>query len=136
MFANLTTFENHLSEVIIAALAFLGVFISQWVIFCVSIRKYRHTDKQVAEINDAVNHRHNKVNPDGTMPNKLFDLVWESHNDCKELIEWKRGYDNGPLDNGHKVVTFVAQVDKLQQCIDGIGKRLDENKCKGFEPDQ
>ena len=136
MFANLITFENHLSEVIIAALAFMGVLISQWVIFCVSMRNEKRNSRVVEEINDAVNHRHLRADSSGNVPLKMYDLIWETHQRGDELIEWKRSYDHGPLDNGQKVHEFVQKVDKMQQSIDGISERLEENRCKGFEPDQ
>ena len=69
----------------------------------------RRAMKSIEDVNDAVNHRHVKKG-EGAL--KLYDLVWENHCKATELIEWKRGYDGGPLDNGTKVETFVTNSSK------------------------
>lgn len=68
--------------------------------------------KLCAETNDAVNMQHERKDADGNVPPKIFDLVWENHKKTDELIGWKRGYDEGPLDNGHKVREFVDDTNK------------------------
>jgi hypothetical protein len=68
--------------------------------------------KDISEVNDAVNHRHDKAG-EGAL--KLYDLVWENHKRSNELIEWKRGYDEGPLDDGTKVHDFVQDIAAFRQ---------------------
>ena len=130
MFAYLAAIENHLSEVIIAALAFMGVLISQWVIFCVSMRNEKRNSRVVEEINDAVNHRHLRADSSGNVPMKLYDLIWETHKKGDELIEWKRSYDHGPLDNGVKVHEFVQRVDKMHDTVEALVEQCKTYHCQ------
>jgi len=79
--------------------------------------------KDLAEVNDAVNHR---VEKHGDNALKLYDLVWENHERNNELIEWKRGYDGGPLDKGDKVVAFVEATEKkFEQHQENFDKLLE-----------
>ena len=68
------------------------------------------------EINDAVNHRHEKRGADAP---KLYDLAWENHRKVDELVEWKRTYQGGPLDDGNKVVEFVDRTERRLSTIEG-----------------
>lgn len=93
-------------DLFVAVLALFGVLITAGVSLLTAILQHR-TKKDVAEINDAVNHRHEKRG-DGAL--KLYDLVWENHQKADELIDWKRSYEGGPMDNGAKVVEFVETI--------------------------
>ena len=42
---------------------------------------------------------------------RIYDMIFELHAQGRELIDWKRTYDGGPLDSGTKVTAFVARVD-------------------------
>ena len=75
------------------------------------------THKHAREINDAVNHRHEKR---GEGAPKMYDLVWENHQKADELLDWKRSYEGGPLDHGAKVKDFV----------DGVHERLEKIEDK------
>ena len=82
------------------------------------------------QVNDAVNHRHEKRG-EGAL--KLYDLVWENHEKSDELIQWKRGYEGGPMDNGRKVVQIVEETNQRlkeleTQCYDCPNKKTGENK--------
>lgn len=92
------------------------------------------------QINDAVNHRHIKAGPDAP---KLYDAVIHLHErtnhiDMKadELIEWKRGYDGGPLAHGEKVLDFVKSVNDLKSQVDYLNEKYqgDCDRCDG-KPD-
>ena len=103
--------------VVVAVITLIGVMITAIFSFLTAVIVSR-SGKEVSEINDAVNHRHIKKGPTAL---KLYDLVWENHTTAKELIEWKRSYDKGPLDDGHKVTEFVDHVNsKLQDVEDSI----------------
>jgi hypothetical protein len=95
---------------IMGFIALVGVAVSAWVAV---------TSKRVLnEVNDAVNHRHEKR---GDGAPKMYDLLWETHEKTDELIEWKRTYDGGPLSTGLKVVNFVSAVnDRLERLEDII----------------
>jgi hypothetical protein len=78
--------------------------------------------KDISQVNDAVNHRHEK----GHGALKLYDLVWENHIRSNELIEWKRSYDKGPLDDGTKVTTFVEEIESFRREADDHFNILDK----------
>ena len=67
------------------------------------------------QVNDAVNHRHEKRG-EGAM--KLYDLAWENHKATDELISWKRSYEGGPLDKGDKVREFCQQTEERLKQIE------------------
>lgn len=72
--------------------------------------------RHASEVSDAVNHRHQTGTP------RLYDLALENHAKVDELVEWKRGYDGGPLDSGDKVDEFTTDVlcrlDNLERACD------------------
>lgn len=86
--------------------------------------------KAAEEANDAVNHRHKKVAAKGVEvsevapPLKLYDLAWENHQKVDELIQWKRGYDGGPLDSGTKVEEFVEKTNSRLQAVESNIKHI------------
>jgi hypothetical protein len=91
------------THIIVSMIGFFGVLVS-------ALFGYLN-HKHAKEINDAVNHRHDKAGPGAP---KLYDLAWENHKKADELIQWKRGYDSGPLATGDRVVSFVSSTsDKL-----------------------
>lgn len=94
-----TIFTELVVLIIMGFIALIGISVSAWVAV---------TSKRVLnEVNDAVNHRHEKR---GDGAPKMYDLLWETHEKSNELIEWKRTYDGGPLSTGLKVVEFVDTV--------------------------
>jgi len=104
---------NDSTHIIVSMIGFLGIVVTAFL----SYLTHRHT----REINDAVNHRHER-GPDAL---KLYDLALDNHATTRvleqqnkalakqgnELIEWKRSYENGPLDTGSKVGEFVELVE-------------------------
>ena len=58
----------------------------------------------------AANKAVNNVDRPSNQP-RIYDMVFDLHAQGKELIEWKRTYDGGPLDDGKKVTAFVERVD-------------------------
>jgi hypothetical protein len=98
--------------------------------------------KQVNQVNDAVNHRHKRKTSNGETPPKLYDLAIENHQkivenhqridglseDLGELVEWKRSYDGGPMDNGVKVIEFHSETHErlgnLEETVTKIDKTL------------
>lgn len=82
-------------DVVISILAFLGIVISQWTMFVIQYRKQHGDSKKLEDINDAVNHRHERG--EGL---KLYDLVLQNHSktcEChdktEDLIEWNQRQD-------------------------------------------
>ena len=75
--------------------------------------------REASQANDAVNHRHAVGTP------RLYDLALRNDERTDELIEWKRGYDGGPLDDGQKVEQFVDEFERL--------KALQESCCTASE---
>lgn len=70
----------------LATLVGLGVvLLTQTVMFLMAWMQRRKVD----EINDAVNHRHERG--DGAL--KLYDLVYENHKKTDELVEWNKRQD-------------------------------------------
>ena len=55
---------------------------------------------------------------------RIYDLVLENHATGKEMIEWKRGYEGGPLDSGTKVENFMTEFEELKDSL----------RCKHPEP--
>lgn len=102
-------------DFVVAVLALIGVLITAGVSIVTVVLQHK-SKRSIEDINDAVNHRHEKRG-EGAM--KLYDLVWENHKKADELIDWKRGYEGGPLDNGQKVCDFVdtitERVEKLER---------------------
>jgi hypothetical protein len=84
----------------------------------ISARNNKHSKtaaKQSTQANDAVNHRHVTGTP------RLYDLALENRERAKELIDWKRGYDGGPLDSGVKVEEMMEEFRAMK----------DQMKCRG-----
>ena len=106
------------THIIVALIGFIGIFVS-------AVFSYL-CHKHAREINDSVNHKHEKAGP-GAL--KLYDLVWHNFQTAQELIEWKRGYDDGPLSTGSKVFEFVQETGErlekienhIQEASDGLG---------------
>lgn len=70
--------------------------------------------KHASETNDAVNHRHRTGTP------RLYDMVLQNSVDTREVVEWKRGYEGGPLDDGDKVVAMMEDFEQMKQnCAHG-----------------
>ena len=111
-------FNELIVLIVMGVVALIGMAVSAWV--AVTSRRVLN------EVNDAVNHRHEKRG--GAAP-KMYDLLWETHEKSNELIEWKRTYDEGPLSTGTKVVEFVGDVqDRLGNIEDKI-----HTKCPGHD---
>ena len=88
----------------------------------------------IDDINDAVNHRHRR----GQDAPKLYDAVLHLHervnvvNDkAEELVEWKRGYEGGPLDNGTKVDEFFAKTNQSLTELHGAVERINKSCPEG-----
>jgi len=60
--------------------------------------------REAQQANKAVN------NADNGQP-RIYDMIFDLHRRSAELMDWKRTYDGGPLDNGAKVTAFVERVD-------------------------
>lgn len=116
------------TEVVIAAitstLGLIGVVFTA-IISMMNGAASKKLKKIMNEINDAVNHRHDKKGPDAP---KLYDLIWENHEKADELIQWKRSYDGGPLDNGIKVMEFFEETNSRLNTIETKITDLDK-KC-------
>lgn len=100
-----------------------GVIVTAILSYINNIRS-KNSKKIIDEINDAVNRRHEKRGPSAP---KLYDLIWENHQKADELIQWKRGYDGGPLDNGQKAEDFyqetTSRLSAIEQSIKEINFR-------------
>jgi len=72
---------------------------------------------QATQANDAVNHRHETGTP------RLYDLALENRQSVNELIDWKRGYDGGPLDDGQKVQRFWEEWHEHKKKLEAIADR-------------
>jgi len=83
----------------------------------------QHAKREATAANDAVNHRHESGTP------RLYDLAVRNDERTKELIEWKRGYDGGPLDSGDKVEDFVRKFEELRDSCGGCPTRNAENEA-------
>lgn len=110
----------------IAAVCGLLVFVIRWLLVSFAER-LQGIEDSLDEVNDAVNHRHEKRGPDAK---KLYDLAVENHERARkvesqvaELVEWKRGYSEGPLDTGQKVLAFCEETSRRFSKID---EKLDE----------
>jgi hypothetical protein len=114
--------------VIIAVITMGGVVFTS-VVACLTALFQWKAKQSLSEVNDAVNHRHEKH---GASSLKLYDLVWENHERTNELIEWKRSYDDGPLDDGNKVNDFVGTIDKFREEASEHFNKLDD-KIEGLE---
>ncbi len=122
-----------LSEVNVSTIHEIGFTIGYGLIAALGAYTAYHAKKAKDsgdQINDAVNHRHEKAGPDAP---KLYDAVIHLHErtdhideKADELIQWKRGYDGGPLDHGEKVLDFVESVQDLKSKVDYL-----HSKCKG-----
>lgn len=112
------------THIIISIIGFFGIVVSAMFSYL--------THRHAREINDAVNHKHDKAGPGAA---KLYDLMWENHQKADELIQWKRSYDGGPLDHGAKVVEFVeTTTDRLKAIETDL---IDIKKaCAGYQEDQ
>lgn len=75
-------------------------------------RKHR---RALDEINDAVNHRHQK--PDGSP--RLYDAVLDLYGAMREMVTWKERWDNLPSD--------IASDEGLKNRFDRIDDALDQN---------
>ena len=113
-------------SVIVACISALASIVGGWFAFSAA-RAAKKTNITADEVNDAVNHRHQR----GEGALKLYDLVWENHQKTDELIGWKRGYEAvGLLDNGGKVSKFVDEtrkrLDKVESNVTEIQKDISD----------
>ena len=83
--------------------------------------------------NEAKNANRAVNNTGGSQP-RIYDMIFDLHDSSKELVEWKRSYEGGPLDSGPKVVEFVSRVDrdlgKMDVTMDRLDIRLNEAMAK------
>jgi hypothetical protein len=113
-------------EIVVAAitstLGLVGVIITAVFSYANSITA-KDSRRIIEEINDAVNHRHDKKGPDAP---KLYDLIWENHKKSDELIQWKRSYDDGPMEDGTKATVFFIEtqnrLDKIESTIEKLSE--------------
>lgn len=84
-----------------SVMALLGA-ITLW--FAADARRHsKEARKQASETNSAVNQNA------GGAP-RIYDMLLRVHTDVRELRDWMQTYQGGPLDSGHKVDKFVADV--------------------------
>jgi len=129
--------ERFLLILFVATLGAIGSAVTAWLQYKAhkrlkpmdqAQRNIEELTKVLTEVNDAVNHKHEKRGPDAM---KMYDLVWETHEKVDEVIQWKRSYDGGPLDMGHKVVNFVDRMEESCKKIEEL-----EIVCKGLKCQQ
>lgn len=97
----------HTHEVLVAAFGLAAVLITQTAMFLMSYLSHR----KIGEINDAVNHRHDK---DGGGL-KLYDLVVENHNKTKQIIEWNQKQDS-------QISAIETNINDLPCKVKDLGK--------------
>jgi len=100
------------ATVVVAALTFLTVVYN-------SINQ-RKIEKHVSETNDAVNNRHKKVDKNGNVPLKLYDLVIENHGRIEDLSDWKDGFDGSRLGNAEEVNKLCERLDLIEKKQDTL----------------
>ncbi len=110
---------NISSEHIVAIGTLCGVIFSAVMATMAAYFQMR-AKRDLAEVNDAVNHRTEKH---GDKALKLYDLVWENHEKTDELIGWKRGYDESPLATGKQVIAYVRDTDTR---VERLEKQFDQ----------
>jgi hypothetical protein len=93
--------NEFVSGVIIAVLTLCGVLFNG----LISLMTHRNSK----QINDAVNHRHQRADENGKAPLKLYDLAIENHQKIDRteqkvdgLVEWKESYCDSPLNTGQR----------------------------------
>lgn len=99
--------------VLVAIITLIGVIITAIFGYMTTVITTR-TSKEVAEINDAVNHRHEKEGP----PLKLYDVVMQNHFMAKELIEWKNTYKTSPIADGEKASDYFEEIEERVQTLE------------------
>jgi hypothetical protein len=111
-----------MAGVIIAVLTLFGVIFNGLISLM--------THKNSKEINDAVNHRHQRADETGKAPPKLYDLAIENHQKIDRteqkvdsLVEWKESYCDSPLNTGQGVDEFLKQFAELQL-------KVEQGNCK------
>ena len=118
------------AEVMVNTLHEIGFTIGYVIVAALGAYSAYHAKKAKEssdQINDAVNHRHDKAGPHAP---KLYDAVIGLHerantidDKADELLEWKRGYAGGRLDTGDKVKDFVESVDELKEQVTDLCER-------------
>ena len=122
-------FAMHETAGVIIAVITMGGVVFTSVVACLTALFQWRAKASLNEVNDAVNHRHEKH---GASSLKLYDLVWENHQRSNELIEWKRTYDDGPFCEGQKVNDFVGEIAMFRQEALDHFNTLDK-KIEGLE---
>ncbi len=128
-----------IAEVQISTMHDIGYTIGYGIIALIGMYTAWHTrkvTKMSASIEDSVNHRHAK--PEGTP--RLYDAIIELHQHSHrmdektdELLEWKRTYDDGPLDTGSKAFKFVESVHELKEQVNKLEKHCKEGDYDGCD---
>jgi hypothetical protein len=119
--------NEFVAGVIIAVLTLCGVVFNG----LISLMTHRNSK----QINDAVNHRHQRADENGKAPLKLYDLAIENHQKIERteqkldgLVEWKESYCDSPLNTGKGVDEFLKQFAELQLKVEqSTCKMKDEN---------
>jgi hypothetical protein len=125
---------EHTAAVAVALLTFLTVLFNSF--------KQHKIARDTRDINDAVNHRHNKVDGNGNVPPKLYDLVIENHVNITDLQEWKNGYNGSAMSDASSVNSFCDRLAKIEDKQEAILKRPPcmihdaESKTKSIHPEE
>lgn len=105
----------------LAAVCFIAIFTMRWLLGSF-VDRLKAIEVAVNEVNESVNHRHEK---DGDQGRTLYDLAVENNkrihkveSELKSLTDWQSSYRGGPLDHGDKVKQFVEQMAGCAEKID------------------
>lgn len=109
--------------ILLALISVAGVIVTAW--FSYMAQKHaKESSKQVAEVNDAVNHR--KPGQD-----RLFDMVASTRDSVNELSEWKEKWDNMSSkyrDPNEIATSFAVLEDRITTIGDRIDKQANETR--------
>lgn len=122
-----------------AALGFMvtaAAFCAQWIMLMFKHKadkeRHRKTEKVLDEINDAVNHRHQRTDANGDTPPKLYDVVLENRERIKELSEWREGYKGSAFGDSGDINDYLTRTDKrfdrLEENVQGVHECISELK--------
>ena len=119
-------------EVIAATITAIGVGFAAMASSVTAFLQYR-AKKELAQVNDAVNHRHEKR---GEMAPKLYDLLFENYIKTEslevkvdEIVAWKDGYSGTAFSDAEAIDEYIHETDdrikELEQESDRSSRRVE-----------
>ena len=101
------------SNIIVAIVMVTGVVFTA-ITSCLIAYWQSKSRKDISEVNDSVNHRHER----GANALKLYDLAFENHQKIDQIVEWQNDFRDSPFQSGDQIMRFVEGADTRVSAVE------------------